>query len=236
MEDRSGSANTAGNSGAISSDLLNKTFPSRWTIVIVTLLFGFFGIIPTIIYSNQARREGFSAERYWRAFWYSMVASILIWIAIVFAFSSALGNVHPYSGLDAPTTFGAASVPSTSPATPSTPTTGNDSNLTLPTESESDSPVDVVGYMDGPDGIYVRMYQSDNTGYLLHYYPSISDTGYAKVLAQLNEGVTIHHLTLSNLGIASMSPGLFEAEFNLKVDNFPTHQNTTTYKWDPTNG
>ena len=61
--------------------------PKIWTTFWITLLFGWFGLIPTINHSNQARKLGKSTNKYWWTFVLTMVGILLVW-SIVFAVAS----------------------------------------------------------------------------------------------------------------------------------------------------
>jgi hypothetical protein len=53
--------------------------PSRGVIVAVTLFFGLFGLIPTILLSREATTKGFSARPYWAAFWWTFGVVTVVW-------------------------------------------------------------------------------------------------------------------------------------------------------------
>ena len=52
--------------------------PKLWTTFWITLFFGLFGLIPTIIHSNRARALGVSGANYWATFGCTLTASYLI--------------------------------------------------------------------------------------------------------------------------------------------------------------
>ena len=64
--------------------------PSRaWTIVI-TFLFGWFGLIPTVMHSNRSALLGHPTSRYWKAFWVTLIAPAVIAVFLYLALFTAL--------------------------------------------------------------------------------------------------------------------------------------------------
>ncbi|MGX5653448.1 peptidylprolyl isomerase [Geodermatophilus nigrescens] len=59
--------------------------PGISTTVVITVLFGLFGLIPAAIAASKARRIGYAENRYWIAFGVSMAASVALYIVVVLA-------------------------------------------------------------------------------------------------------------------------------------------------------
>lgn len=57
--------------------------PSRATTVVVTVLFGLFGLIPAAIHGSRAEQLGGSRRPYWVAFGLGMVVSIVVFAVVV---------------------------------------------------------------------------------------------------------------------------------------------------------
>lgn len=53
--------------------------PGLGLIITITLLFGLFGLIPTVLRARQAIQRGLSILPYWVAFGVSFVVSMVIW-------------------------------------------------------------------------------------------------------------------------------------------------------------
>lgn len=45
-----------------------RPVPAITATVLITLFFGFFGLIPTTIHTNRARDAGQQTNKYWKAF------------------------------------------------------------------------------------------------------------------------------------------------------------------------
>jgi hypothetical protein len=67
--------------------------PSRTTTVVITVLFGLFGLIPSYVHGKRAERLGGSAGRYWTAFGVSFAASVLVYLGLIFALFAAVVNI-----------------------------------------------------------------------------------------------------------------------------------------------
>jgi hypothetical protein len=52
-------------------------WPSLATTVIVTFLFGFVGAVPAALHTEAVRRLGTSTPRYWQAFGFTMVVTVI---------------------------------------------------------------------------------------------------------------------------------------------------------------
>jgi hypothetical protein len=153
----------------------------------------------------------------------SSVVAILLVIAARFLF------FHEARVMIAPT----PGVNPGAPATAAPATTAPSSNVfSLPPESINDDPTAVVNYMDGSDGIFLRMFKSDNTDYLLHYYNSTSQLGYSRTLGYLQQGIHVYQITLSNINAGSTAPGTIVASFDEVADFHGGEHHVTTYKWN----
>ena len=62
--------------------------PGIWPVLLVTLLFGVFGLIPTVIFHQQVRAKGRSPSKYWIAFGCVMA----VWVAVVVGASIAASS------------------------------------------------------------------------------------------------------------------------------------------------
>ena len=88
--------------------------PSLAPTIIVTLLFGLFGLIPATQASRRATAIGAPATRYWKAFWASLAALLVCALACaLFALGglvgrpSTAGNVQNGVAAEMPTNLGA---------------------------------------------------------------------------------------------------------------------------------
>lgn len=226
--------------GVSSPSVLTLGSPSLVPTILVTIFFGVFGLIPAVRHSKMARERGYKGAKYWTAFGVSLAGAFAIGILIILGLGAVLSTSLTTPNTTAPSLSQAAnSTPTTSAASvsPVAPV-GNASSLNLPAESASDSPATVVNNLDGPDGIYVRMLQSDNPDYLVpYYYASTNASGYASVMSLLTQRVTIHQQVLSNLVAPPMTTdGSFTATFDIQDDTFPVAHYTVTYQWNPTVG
>jgi hypothetical protein len=201
--------------------------PSYTPTIVVTIFFGIFGLWPAIRHSRMARERGHTSSGYW--WWFGsiivvqVVASILLYVLTLTAMSH-FGSPTPA----APPTANNPAPPAVAPA--------QSGSLALPPEGESDAPAMVVAYMDGPNGIFAKMFESDNAAYLDHYFSSSSDSGYVTAQNELSQGVRINQLKLTNLTInsASVSVGSFTAEFDVQADGHHPNHHVTTYTWNNT--
>ena len=56
--------------------------PSLALTIVITALFGLFGLIPAAVHSGQANQMGQSGTRYWKAFGWTFFASIMVSIGL----------------------------------------------------------------------------------------------------------------------------------------------------------
>jgi hypothetical protein len=56
--------------------------PALTLTVVITLLFGVFGLIPAALHANAAQRMGYPGGRYWKAFGWCFAASVVISIIL----------------------------------------------------------------------------------------------------------------------------------------------------------
>jgi hypothetical protein len=83
-------------SGAAPSPMVLRppNLPSRALTIVITALFGVFGVIPAAVHAGQANQMGQSGARYWKAFGWtffiSMTASILATVLLYGGMISAL--------------------------------------------------------------------------------------------------------------------------------------------------
>ena len=66
--------------------------PGVGSTVVITLLFGLFGLIPAFLNSDRARQSGQPTNRYWAAFWWSILASVVAWILIWIILAAAIAS------------------------------------------------------------------------------------------------------------------------------------------------
>lgn len=100
---------------------VDPALPSVALTVVITFLFGLFGLIPASVHASRAKAAGESGSRYWKAFWLTMLASTLIAIGVVIAVVLALRSAvdgasgsysEPYSTpFDAPSYVGPSPTP-----------------------------------------------------------------------------------------------------------------------------
>lgn len=67
-------------------DQTEPQLPSRKATVLVTLFLGLIGLIPSTIHTNRAARMGVDTNRYWKAFGWSMAASLAFGLVIYLTF------------------------------------------------------------------------------------------------------------------------------------------------------
>jgi hypothetical protein len=70
--------------------------PTVWPTVVVTFLFGIFGLIPASMHTSRAREAGRPTNTYWVAFGWTMVATILLWILFVVLIASSVHTTTSY--------------------------------------------------------------------------------------------------------------------------------------------
>ena len=56
--------------------------PTVTSTIVVTVLFSVFGVIPAIVNSRRAAAVGGQTRKYWVAFWWSLLASVVLWAAL----------------------------------------------------------------------------------------------------------------------------------------------------------
>lgn len=79
--------------GAIESNPAG--LPPVSTTVVVTLLFGLFGMIPASLHTAQAAAAGAPTDRYWKAFGAALAGAVVLWLVVgMIAFSAAAGADH----------------------------------------------------------------------------------------------------------------------------------------------
>jgi hypothetical protein len=61
----------------------DEALPSRTPTVLITLFFGLFGIIPAAVATSQARASRVNTGRYWAAFGWTLVLSVVVWFVFV---------------------------------------------------------------------------------------------------------------------------------------------------------
>lgn len=68
--------------------------PTLTLIIVITLLFGVFGVIPASLHASTAQRMGYPSGRYWKAFGWcfaaSMAISIIVTVAVYLAVYAAV--------------------------------------------------------------------------------------------------------------------------------------------------
>lgn len=79
--------------------------PSRLPTIVVTLLFGIFGIFPAVTGMNAARAHGLDAIG--PPFWWTVLAPFLFWILLVVLLVAALASASAFIAQPAPAHFAA---------------------------------------------------------------------------------------------------------------------------------
>ena len=90
--------------------LARPAVPSRATTVVITVLFGLFGLIPATIHGRRAERLGVSSSRYWVAFGVSFAVSAAVYVGLIVAVFAILVN-SGVSAAEAPAQTGWADAP-----------------------------------------------------------------------------------------------------------------------------
>lgn len=167
--------------------------------------------------------------------------SPMVIVSVILTVGISLGVafiLHPVANKAVNGLVGGTSSNGAAPASPSNSETTQPSStgLNLPTESLNDPPLDVVQYMNGSNGIYLKMFKSDNPGYLPHYFVSASQDGYSRWLSYLQQGVRIYKVALTNVVIDSSTTtgtGTIVAEYD-EVDDFHGMiHHVVRYVWSP---
>jgi hypothetical protein len=202
--------------GASSSETpAQKPASSLWWL---TVLAGLPGAIVANVFMRKQDRK-FANQLL-------IVGAAMSIFGLVAILMTSSANNAALNQLTAPTPTVVTQAPTT---TPTTPTTSGPS-LVLPTESENDAPTTVVGYMDGPNGIFASMCRTGNTAYLPYYYYSSDE--YQPLEGQLQGGARLQKATITNVTIDSSSFGSITAEFDAQADNQPVIHHVTTYQWN----
>ena len=104
-----GSCGSPLTAGAASTAVRAPILPSLALTIVITLLFGIFGIIPAAVHAGQANQAGHSGARYWKAFGWtffvsataSILATVLLYgsmfAALLGLSSAANANTTTYS-------------------------------------------------------------------------------------------------------------------------------------------
>jgi cyclophilin family peptidyl-prolyl cis-trans isomerase len=75
-----------------------EPLPGLAPTIVITVLFGLFGLIPAAIAAGKARRAGVSENRYWIAFGASMAGSVVLYAVVALAFLGLVVGVASESG------------------------------------------------------------------------------------------------------------------------------------------
>lgn len=196
----------------------------RWACYVAAALIGFpimtiVGIV--LIAQKQYRRIG------WIIVGWSLAGLVLLVVALL---AFGLGRSTPVNTYVAPT----VSTPTSATVQTPSSTGSQGASLKLPTESESDSPVQVVTYMEA---IYMKAYQTGNPGYFNHYYAPSDGAAHSSAVTQLNDGGHAYHYVLSDIHVVSSvdwNTPSFTATYTLANDGFPAHSREATFTWDST--
>jgi len=70
--------------GVLLRPLVRRVRPGALTLVI-SLLFGIFGLIPAVIHSDCAKAIGAPTGKYWAAFLIPMACATFFWVVVVVA-------------------------------------------------------------------------------------------------------------------------------------------------------
>ncbi len=68
---------------APASDPDRANWPTLTATVVITVLFGVFGVIPAYMHTEAVRKSGAATSRYWKAFGLTMVASVVAYILLI---------------------------------------------------------------------------------------------------------------------------------------------------------
>lgn len=60
----------------------SRPLPKLTATIVVTALFGLFGLIPAAIHASRAQSAGRSGRRYWQAFGITLVVSAVVWTLV----------------------------------------------------------------------------------------------------------------------------------------------------------
>ena len=98
--------------------------PGLSTTIVITILFGLFGLIPAYLHSRKAEEGGYPSGRYWVAFGVSLAGSAVAYILVVLAavafFFSAAGSSSGIANSAVQVTEPVAPTGSPAPSTAST--------------------------------------------------------------------------------------------------------------------
>jgi disulfide bond formation protein DsbB len=160
--------------------------PGLLATIAVTLFFGVFGAIVAYLHTAKAAGLGDRTNRYWKAFGWTMAASVVAWVLVVVVFIVALAGATSSSTTSSsfPGSAPVAVEPSTAPA-PAAPVTATNHGLNISQAESADDPfgepcATVVSHvttaMGSPteqDTEYAHIYTFDN--YLDVFCPLASD-------------------------------------------------------------
>jgi hypothetical protein len=147
--------------------------PSFAPTLIVTILFGVFGLVPAVRHSRMARRRGFSTNGYWWAFFAPFVAWAGLVEVAVAALAIAGPTLSPTSDqAGGPTGNGTAAAPSGDGGSSSAGSgTGASGGGASSSGSENSSPLSteigtVTCESGAPvEGVYIKVYNNSGSGF-----------------------------------------------------------------------
>lgn len=88
--------------------------PSYWPTILVSFIFGLFGLIPAVRHSRMAERRGYKSSNYWVAFGISfgmaVTLAVVLPIVLVVARPASAGHANRYPG-STPTSAAVGSSP-----------------------------------------------------------------------------------------------------------------------------
>jgi hypothetical protein len=120
-----------------------------------------------------------------------------------------------------PQKFTGSSVPTASTSQPTiAPTVAPaPSTLDLPAESITDSPTEVVTYIEQ---IRAKAFETGNIAYLDHYYDYPNNRGYVRDASNINGGNRATKVTITNIrDSVTNAPGDVHVTFERQFDHFP---------------
>ena len=66
--------------------------PPLTSTILITLFFGVFGVIPASLHTSRARDKGVSTSKYWKAFGWTMAASVAAWVLLLVILTAAVSS------------------------------------------------------------------------------------------------------------------------------------------------
>lgn len=63
--------------------------PGTGLVIVITLLFGLFGLIPAAIRASQAETLGHPGGAYWKAFWFTLLIPVVVWAVVIASIASS---------------------------------------------------------------------------------------------------------------------------------------------------